>query len=953
MESKIITPNFIGRLFGIFKKIEVTNDSIIITNNNENIITLPFYEIVDVPIFVNRILGGEINFKHDEIKYRFSLLCKKSLRHSFKIIEDQVIQNIALQINAVNDVFTSKAIDEYLRDSSIDVIDKSIGKFLSSYLASKLLWKSKFSENVLDTLLTLEKHFPLSNRKQDIRAQYESRQLHKREKFYDFIESNPLTEQQRLAVIRSNDLNLVLAAAGTGKTSVMVAKALDLIESKSARNDEILILAYNNAAAKELKKRVTTRGASCGITQGEEPTISTFHALGKKILEDSSISTYLSDFADDSIKLQMWVNKWLVDYIKSSPASLRNFIVLSRQPINPFDFTTKEQYDAYIRDNEYRTLQGEKVKGYQELLIANWLYMNSVDYEYEAPYIIKRRIDIGFDYRPDFHIKNTKVYLEHFGIDRNENTRQDINKDEYNIGIKNKRFLHHECQTTLLETFHYDWVENNLENRLSALMNESGIKTHQKSSEDIFETLNETGLIDECSKRYLKCLQAIRAERLDKESSIKRLKNNNIVHAEKYADLLDALHKAYKDELESQKRIDFDDMIIKSTNAITSKRFIPKWSHILVDEFQDISMARMDFLKALFDYGPTPVLTVVGDDWQSIYRFSGGKLELTTRFEELVGSHTLTKLEKTFRYNNSIADIAGTFVMQNPEQYKKNVITHTRVNNSQVYLLDSNVDNENKLDERIIQVIRTIRENDSIGQIAVLARYNYLLKNAKEKIISAIPSENIMYWSFHGSKGLEAEYCILVGFFQGKTGFPNMNKEDAVVEALLPSLDTFPNSEERRLLYVALTRAKKQSYLIADPMAPSEFINELLTPKYDLHIQSKTFEDKYRKIFKCPVCTDGYFRLIAGKFGNFYGCTSGSVCTSKPRVCEKCGSPSLDTRTKSICNNHDCRNEKEICDRCGRPMKLSNGKFGQFLGCTGFGIKDDQCKNTRNILNRY
>lgn len=206
------------------------------------------------------------------------------------------------------------------------------------------------------------------------------------------------------------------------------------------------------------------------------------------------------------------------------------------------------------------------------------------------------------------------------------------------------------------------------------------------------------------------------------------------------------------------------------------------------------------------------------------------------------------------------------------------------------------------------------------------------------------------FWTFHGSKGLEADYCILLGFFQGKTGFPNENKEEAVIEALLPTLDDYPHSEERRLFYVALTRAKKESYLIADVNAPSEFINELLSPQYKLDIVSDGFKSKYRKIFKCPVCSTGYFVLKAGKFGNFYSCTSGSVCRSSPRICEKCGSPSVDTANMSICQNPNCQNSFPICDKCGRPMRLREGKFGKFLGCSGYAIKDDQCSNARKYF---
>lgn len=409
------------------------------------------------------------------------------------------------------------------------------------------------------------------------------------------------------------------------------------------------------------------------------------------------------------------------------------------------------------------------------------------------------------------------------------------------------------------------------------------------------------------------------------------------------------LHNSYKSELESQNRIDFDDMILKSTEAIIDGRFNPDWKYILVDEFQDISMARMDLLKALVRYGPVPVLSVVGDDWQSIYRFSGGKLELTTRIGDVLGKHSLTKMEKTFRYSSSIADLAGTFIMKNPEQYKKEVKTQVKDTHSQVFLLDSKVGKENNPTEQVVEIIKKIRKEDQKGSIAVLARYNYLLTKAKKRISQKRLSFNVKYWTFHSSKGLEADYCILIGFFQGKTGFPNMNKDEAIVEALLPSLDQYPHSEERRLFYVAITRARRQCYLIADPMAPSEFINEILTPKYSLQIVSERFNNKFRKMYKCPLCTDGYFILKSGQYGDFYTCSSGSVCPSHPRTCEKCGAPSIDERNKSVCRNEDCGNEKVICNVCGRPMKTRKGRYGEFLGCTGYGIKGDQCKNTRQI----
>src|SRR5690606_12507649 len=130
---------------------------------------------------------------------------------------------------------------------------------------------------------------------------------------------------------------------------------------------------------------------------------------------------------------------------------------------------------------------------------------------------------------------------------------------------------------------------------------------------------------------------------------------------------------------------------------------------------------------------------------------------------------------------------------------------------------------------------------------------------------------------------------------------------------------------------------------------PSVFIDELLTSQYDLNIVSEGFKERFRKVYKCSLCSDGYYKLRSGKYGEYYSCTSGSICKSKPRKCNKCGAPSIDTANKSTCNNESCGNEINICDKCGRPMRIREGKFGKFLGCSGYDLLNDQCKNTKKL----
>lgn len=946
MSKNFLVTSYWGKFFSPLKKIIFSNETISFEYKNGSFKTFNYSELANFPEFESSFFGATLSLQFNNEKIKYSMLDSVGVKKLAEILDRSMTNYLSKNINQAKQVFDIYALDEYLRDSNIPKVTAFSKELIENYKISETVWDSKLKKTSLAKLNYLVQRYPFEENKDSIRDEFEKRKLTQRKKFYDRIESNPLTEQQRQAVLRNNDLNLVLAAAGTGKTSVIVAKALDLIDSGMATCDEILILAYNNAAAKELKERIKVRAEAANLNCEKSPAISTFHALGKKILKDLGVNTNLTEFAKDSKKLELWVSNWLGEYISKTPLSIFKFLELSYQPINPFDFKNKAEYDAYIRDNEYRTLQGERVRGYQELLIANWLFLNGVPYEYEAAFITKRRVAEGVDYHPDFHLTNTNIYLEHFGVDRKGRTRPDIDREQYNKEINMKRELHKESETVLLETYHYDWQEGILEEKLKKITEEQGITLIPKSEKEIFNTIKSLGILDENAKRYLKCLQAIRAERLDKKNVLKRLKKGSIFYATKYADLLEDLHEAYKSHLLKNGNIDFDDMIVESANLITNKTFKPQWRYILVDEFQDISMSRMGLINALINFGPAPILTVVGDDWQSIYRFSGGKLELTTRFEKLVGPFTLTKLEKTYRYNDSIAKVAGLFVMQNPEQYKKNVISHKKVDSSQVFIIDSNGNSKQSLDVRIMQVVNKIKENDEHGTIAILARYNYLIDSAKSKIRADFKDmSSFNFWTFHGSKGLEADYCILIGFSQGKMGFPNENKENAVIEALLPSLDAFPHSEERRLLYVAITRAKKKCYIIADAIAPSEFINELIAPKFDVHVASDKFKNAYRDIFKCPKCTTGFLKLNEGPFGNFYSCTSGSICKINVRICEKCGAPAIDNKSSCICNNHNCSNQFLICEKCGRPMKLRESTFGKFWGCSGYGLSHDKCEH--------
>ena len=951
--TQTLSRNFIARWFGKVKSIVISDSAIILHDANLNSKTILIEQLVDFPYIAQKtfgktlIIASKVNDAKTgkssvEVRKIWGISCESASLFENKIKTD-LNQRLGRVIAGYADGFYQKVICQYLRDSHVKHLSETITPLIQCYLQAKNRWRQNLTKQQLAKIDVIARMPALSNT-QALRQCYEDKTLISQARFFDGIEANPLTQEQRLAVIRNNDKNLVLAAAGTGKTSVMVAKALHLIRYGQVPAKQVLILAYNNAAAHELKQRLAQRKQAFGLTC-QSPTIMTFHALGLAVLTKVNANTKLSHFANNTQQLENWCNQWLRNFISETNSNLQTFLELAYLPSDIFTLTSKKQQEIQLRDNEYLTLQGEKVNNYQVLLIANWLFINSITYQYQGQSPDKQKLVSGKYYQPTFVITrpdHSKIYLEYFQLLSDGSTLLCRDASLYQKDIATIRALHKTQQTTLLEIHHHECDAVYLGKKLASLMLAHEVPSQPRHNKEILNAIISSGLLAENVKRYLKCLQAIRLEQLTNQQTAARLKDANIENYKRYSALLNIMAQAYRQELNQQAAIDFDDMILHSLEQINTDNYLPQWTDILVDEFQDISTARMALLNALISKGPKPRLTVVGDDWQAIYRFSGGKLALITQFEKYSGSHSLTTLQKTFRYNSSIADTAGHFVMQNPEQYKKRINAHQQVDKPQVILLSSE---KKTLNSRISQLITQIKTNDQHASIAVLARYKYLLDEAKSEL-SSTNIGNIHYWTFHGAKGLEADYCLIVGLSGGKNGFPNENNGDELVEALLPTVDGYKNSEERRLFYVAITRAKKQAFLIADAKQPSEFVEELLSPNYQIKIVSDEFEPVKRASLKCPTCETGYFSLKSGQYGEFYQCSNQVTCQVKVRLCQECQSPSVDKKTDSICQGTDCQSKIKLCQKCGRAMQTRKSQYGDFWGCTGFASKVDQCTHT-------
>ncbi|HEC2107461.1 TPA: DNA helicase IV [Klebsiella oxytoca] len=283
--------------------------------------------------------------------------------------------------------------------------------------------------------------------------------------------------------------------------------------------------------------------------------------------------------------------------------------------------------------------------------------------------------------------------------------------------------------------------------------------------------------------------------------------------------LMAPLLKAWKTALKDENAVDFSGLIHQAINILDKGRFVSPWKHILVDEFQDISPQRASLLAALRRQNTQTTLFAVGDDWQAIYRFSGAQLSLTTAFNHYFGEGDCCALDTTYRFNSRIGEVANGFIQKNPHQLTKPLNSLIAGDKKAVTLLA-----EDKLDDLLDKMSGYVKREQ---RILLLARYHHLKPAALEKAATRWPHLQLDFMTIHASKGQQADYVIILGLQDGDDAFPASARESIMEQALLPQPEDFADAEERRLLYVALTRARLRVWLLFNKEQPSPFVDML------------------------------------------------------------------------------------------------------------------------------
>lgn len=294
------------------------------------------------------------------------------------------------------------------------------------------------------------------------------------------------------------------------------------------------------------------------------------------------------------------------------------------------------------------------------------------------------------------------------------------------------------------------------------------------------------------------------------------------------------IYLLYEYNLNTEKALDFNDMINKAINTLKDIGQCPNWQYIIIDEYQDTSITKFELIKEIINITKAKLLAV-GDDFQSIYRFTGCNLNIFLNFEKYFNNSKIFPIINTYRNPQELIDIAGKFIMKNNKQQKKILKSNKHLDNPIKIYLSNNQ----------IKTFKEILLLNKDKEILVIGRNNKDINNYLDKEI--IQKEDIYiynniefkYLTIHKSKGLESEVVIIINLVDSIVGLPTKMKDEKILRYVNNTRDYYPYEEERRLFYVALTRTKTYTYLLAPANRYSCFIEELIKYKNNIQVIKK------------------------------------------------------------------------------------------------------------------
>lgn len=697
-----------------------------------------------------------------------------------------------------------------------------------------------------------------------------------------------LNDQQRKAVLSESKRLLVLAGAGSGKTKTLLHKINYLIEDKLVDANNILAVTFTKNAANEMLDRMILAADESGYYEGflntkgitfaerynerrnflnkfpwlNRLTIKTIHSLCYQIIKTDGVHVFDNRFkivADQKTASEFQGNtaeESVSDIIEKVTINLsknKEFLLkLKRYILDYFvDYIRdhKEQSEFRPEGKFFTSLKGDKVRSKSEQYIADWLYRNSIDYVYEPEVEVE-----GAVFHPDFFIPQANVYLEHIS-----------NKSYPSFWKEGKmKIAGNTCIKTYDDATHNSAIFNKVLDRVI-----KGRISDDLSSATVLHYDEEFSNFRKEIKRFFREVNEVRNKIVNSEKPLEQIKEeaskSEFERVRVFYELAEPIINAFNDYCTNRSYLDFDGLLTKSIQLLQEypnirERYQDRYKYILVDEFQDVNNLQVKLLNLLTK--EETQLFCVGDDWQSIYGFRGSEIGYIVNFKEYFKNSELLTLNLNYRSTDPIVSASTEAIKKNKFQIPKEIKAVKRGGQKIRVFYEEHEGQSNAFIWETIE--RHVLEGINPEEILVLYRRSAMASDLKQALKKS--GHKIQFKTIHSAKGLEAKVVFVLGLHSNKGGFPDPWLQDKIYQVIKPTDYDHLLEEERRLFYVALTRAEDYLYLISQKGAVSDFIKDIppefiqndnrddITTSNNLTLcercQSK-LENYYRY---CPIC---------------------------------------------------------------------------------------------------
>ena len=700
-----------------------------------------------------------------------------------------------------------------------------------------------------------------------------------------------LNDKQREAVESEDKRLLVLAGAGSGKTKTLLQKLIYLVEQKGISPSNILAITFTKNATNEMIDRLIISADTTGqyekqlfdkhLSKADKDkerfyqqkkykwidglTIKTFHGFCYSILRNYGVNEF-----DNKFRIIGDEKRDEEDELSKHVAPETAFEVVHKLLIEQCDDTDyllhlKRYILDYIvdkvhlrkadnrflpKDGKYfTTLDGTKVRSKSEQFIADWFYRHSIKYEYEPLLNVK-----DFDFHPDFYIPEANLYIEHVSNKSFSTNNKEEQFEKGNLLLVKT----YESMTKDSALFNHT-LDKIVKNRLPANYHRTVTLTFKEEFNGYYEDIKDF------VAQIMRITDMIKVENININTVLENARKDQHERVRNFYELAIPIVKNYIQYCTNKSYLDFNDLISRSISLFKNhvdiaNKYKSKYQYILVDEFQDVNNLQMELIKLLLTNETQ--LFCVGDDWQSIYGFRGSNVSYIIDFEKHFVNAKIVKLNLNYRSTQNIVGASNEVIKHNKFKIEKDVHASKKSEHKIVVYAGSSQDENMKF------CLDKVREllNDGLTNDDIL----FLYRRSKmfSPYFNRFKNEGIrvQFKTIHAAKGLEAKVVFIIGLTEGNGGFPDIWLEDRIFQVIKKANHDLLMEEERRLFYVAITRAKDKLFLITEKGNESSFLKEIpetFTVKTSIPIKSVvdkiiTCRNCYSQLEKlwvvCPYC---------------------------------------------------------------------------------------------------